>query len=64
MQRELAEVEEARDADRRARCRTCPTPTRPTAMTEEDAVVLREVGEPPQFDFEPRDHLEIGTASA
>ena len=30
-------------------------------MTEEDAVVLREVGERPEFDFEPRDHLEIGT---
>jgi seryl-tRNA synthetase len=30
-------------------------------MTEEDAVVIREVGERPQFDFEPRDHLEIGT---
>ena len=30
-------------------------------MTEEDAVVLREEGEPPSFDFEPRDHLEIGT---
>ena len=30
-------------------------------MTEEDAVVLREVGERPSFDFEPRDHLEIGT---
>ena len=29
-------------------------------MTEEDAVVLREVGERPSFDFEPRDHLEIG----
>ena len=23
---------------------------------------MRTVGEPPQFDFEPRDHLEIGTA--
>jgi seryl-tRNA synthetase len=31
-------------------------------MTEEDAVVIREVGERPLFDFEPRDHLEIGTA--
>ena len=31
-------------------------------MTEEDAVVIREVGALPQFDFEPRDHLEIGTA--
>ena len=30
-------------------------------MTEEDAVVIREVGERPEFDFEPRDHLEIGT---
>jgi seryl-tRNA synthetase len=28
---------------------------------EEDAVVLREVGERPEFGFEPRDHLEIGT---
>ena len=24
--------------------------------------MVREVGEPPEFDFEPRDHLEIGTA--
>ena len=31
-------------------------------MTEEDAVVLREVGERPEFDFEPHDHLEIGTS--
>jgi seryl-tRNA synthetase len=30
-------------------------------MTEEDAVVIREVGERPSFDFEPLDHLEIGT---
>ena len=30
-------------------------------MSEEDAVVIREVGERPSFDFEPRDHLEIGT---
>jgi len=31
-------------------------------MTEEDAVVMREVGERPEFGFEPRDHLEIGTS--
>jgi seryl-tRNA synthetase len=37
-----------------------PDPDVPEGMTEEDAVVLREVGEPPSFDFEPRDHLEIG----
>ena len=28
---------------------------------EDDAAVLREVGERPNFDFEPRDHLEIAT---
>jgi len=39
-----------------------PDPDAPEGMTEEDAVVIREVGSLPQFDFEPRDHLEIGTA--
>jgi len=38
-----------------------PDPNAPDGMTEEDAAVLREVGERPEFDFEPRDHLEIGT---
>ncbi len=38
-----------------------PDPDAPDGMTEEDAVVLREVGEKPSFEFEPRDHLEIGT---
>jgi len=38
-----------------------PDPDAPEGMTEEDAVVIREVGEPTEFDFEPRDHLEIGT---
>jgi len=38
-----------------------PDPDAPEGMSEEDAVVIREVGERPQFDFEPRDHLEIGT---
>ena len=38
-----------------------PDPDVPDGMTEEDAVVLREEGERPSFDFEPRDHLEIGT---
>ncbi len=39
-----------------------PDPDAPEGMTEDDAVVLREVGERPAFDFEVRDHLEIGTA--
>ncbi len=38
-----------------------PDPDAPEGMTEEDAVVLREEGERPSFDFEPRDHLDIGT---
>jgi seryl-tRNA synthetase len=37
-----------------------PDPDAPDGMTEEDAVVLREVGERPSFDFEPRDHLDLG----
>jgi len=37
-----------------------PDPDAPEGTSEEDAVVLREVGERPRFDFEPRDHLEIG----
>jgi seryl-tRNA synthetase len=38
-----------------------PDPDAPDGMTEEDAVVVRTVGQPAEFDFEPRDHLEIGT---
>jgi seryl-tRNA synthetase len=38
-----------------------PDPDAPDGLTEEDAVVMREVGTRPEFDFEPRDHLEIGT---
>jgi seryl-tRNA synthetase len=29
---------------------------------EDDSVVLRHVGEPPAFDFEPKDHLDLGLA--
>jgi seryl-tRNA synthetase len=39
-----------------------PDPDAPEGTTEEDAVVVREVGRRTEFDFEPRDHLEIGTA--
>jgi seryl-tRNA synthetase len=37
-------------------------PDAPDGDTDEDGVVLREVGSPTQFDFEPKDHLEIGQA--
>ena len=30
---------------------------------EDDAVELRRIGDPPAFDFEPRDHLDLGTAA-
>jgi seryl-tRNA synthetase len=38
-----------------------PADDAPDGMVEEDAVVIREVGAKPSFDFEPRDHLDIGT---
>ena len=38
-----------------------PDPDAPDGMTEDDAALVREVGTRPEFDFEPRDHLEIGT---
>ncbi|MGZ8667607.1 MAG: serine--tRNA ligase [Solirubrobacterales bacterium] len=58
---ELAEVERRRD-ELAATLPNLPDPEAPDGLTEEDALILREVGEPPAFDFEPRDHLEIGTA--
>jgi seryl-tRNA synthetase len=60
LEAELREVEGKRDG-LAAQLPNLPAPEAPEGMTEEDAVVLREVGEPPSFGFEPRDHLEIGT---
>jgi seryl-tRNA synthetase len=60
LEAELAEVEGGRE-EIAARLPNLPDPDAPDGMTEEDAVVLREVGERPHFDFEPRDHLEIAT---
>jgi seryl-tRNA synthetase len=39
-----------------------PHPAAPVGETEEDAEVLREVGERRDLGFEPRDHLELGVA--
>jgi seryl-tRNA synthetase len=61
LETELAGVERERDAIA-ARLPNLPDPEAPDGLTEEDAVVLREVGDPPRFDFDPRDHVEIGTA--
>jgi seryl-tRNA synthetase len=39
-----------------------PDPSAPDGATEEDGEIVRMVGTPPQFEFEPRDHLDLGTA--
>ena len=61
LETELAAVE----ADRAGLAGTIPNPPDPEAPdgdTDEDAVVLREVGERPAFGFEVRDHLDLGRA--
>jgi len=61
LEAELAEVEEERER----LALTLPNPPDPRAPegdSDEDATLLREVGERPGFDFEIRDHLEIGRA--
>jgi seryl-tRNA synthetase len=59
---ELARVEEERD-ELAATLPNLPDPEAPDGETDEDAVTLREVGERPEFDFEIRDHLDLGTAN-
>jgi seryl-tRNA synthetase len=55
---ELAEVETRRD-ELAATLPNLPHPDAPDGG-EDDAVTLREVGQPPKFDFEVRDHLDLG----
>jgi seryl-tRNA synthetase len=61
LQRVEAEHEEA--AQRRQelfdRVPNPPDPSVPDGVSEDDAVEVRRVGEPPSFSFEPRDHLEL-----
>ena len=61
LEAELAEIEAARD-EVAAMLPNLPDPEAPEGETDEQAVVLREVGERPRFDFEIRDHLDLGTA--
>jgi seryl-tRNA synthetase len=56
---ELADLRKQQD-ELLASLPNLPDPEAPDGMTEEDAQVLRAVGEPPEFDFEPLDHLELG----
>jgi seryl-tRNA synthetase len=39
-----------------------PAEDTPDGAAEEDAVTVKLVGEPPSFDFEPRDHLDLSAA--
>jgi len=56
---DLAQAASERD-DLLARVPNPPDPTAAEGAREEDAEELRRVGEPPYFDFEPRDHLDLG----
>ncbi|HVB06543.1 MAG TPA: serine--tRNA ligase [Acidimicrobiales bacterium] len=43
-----------------ARVPNPPSASAPDGVSDEDAVEVRRVGEPPSFGFEPRDHLALG----
>jgi seryl-tRNA synthetase len=59
---ELTRVEEARN-ELAATLPNLPDPDAPEGEPDEDAVTLREVGERRRFDFEIRDHLDIGVVN-
>ena len=46
--------------DKLARTPNVPHESAPDGFTDEDAVEVRRVGDPPAFDFAPRDHAELG----
>ncbi|MGK2933230.1 MAG: serine--tRNA ligase [Solirubrobacterales bacterium] len=58
---ELAEIEEKRDRIA-VSLPNIPADSSPDGFTDEDAVMIREVGKPPEFGFEIRDHLELAAA--
>jgi seryl-tRNA synthetase len=51
---------EAELSDLLARTPNVPHESAPDGFTDEDAVEVRRHGEPPAFDFEPRDHAVLG----
>ena len=63
---EAANQEQAHAARRRdeilGRIPNLPDPTAADGMDEEDAQLVREWGERPEFGFEPKDHTELGSA--
>jgi seryl-tRNA synthetase len=56
---QLDELGERRD-DLLVSLPNLPEPETPDGENEEDNVTLREVGERPEFGFEPHDHLDLG----
>jgi seryl-tRNA synthetase len=56
---ELARLEEEL-SELLARIPNIPDPAVPDGETEEDNEVLRVMGQPPTFDFDARDHVELG----
>jgi len=57
---EQAHAARERD-DLLARIPNLPDPTAADGMDEEDSQQIRTWGEPPRFDFTPRDHLDLGS---
>jgi seryl-tRNA synthetase len=56
---QLVEAEERLDA-LLAATPNIPHESAPEGFTDEDAVEVRRHGEPPRFDFEPKDHVSLG----
>src|SRR4249920_1787955 len=54
------EVAEAELTDLLAKTPNIPHDSAPDGFTDEDAVEVRRHGEPPTFDFEPKDHAVLG----
>ena len=59
LESELGDLKQSQD-ELLAGLPNLPHPDAPEGLTDEDAVEIRKVGDPPQFDFEPVDHLELG----
>src|SRR5207302_9195749 len=55
-------VAEARRKDLLDRIPNPPAEDTPDGFTDEDAVEIRRVGEPPSFDFPVKDHLDLAQA--
>jgi seryl-tRNA synthetase len=58
--RQQAEAAQLRD-EILGRIPNLPDPTAADGMDEEDAQLVREEGHKPEFGFEPKDHLELGS---